>query len=411
MEDLRTKARFLLAVRSKDMFAEAVKCCELLVRLPYATANDRFALAQLYLRTGNKAAYEEQMHAIIDPQHPQPVFLMSYINTLLDRREFEDADGKLQILEKAAPGSFEAMQFRAEYFFRRGQYQQAADKIEAYISGLDPQSPDRGRQIHRAARLMEDYAARLTAEHKPDTAGFLAKASDRFLMLRNLALDGNMAYAAFSARQGRIGEALSLLENTWDQSKPDLVQQPAVCIIVSPATTAEQLARLEKLLVGAQKANYSAVLLTTLSSLYEHRRQYDKAIESYRQILAKEPRNYFAMNNLAVDLVRSGGDLNEALDLVNRALGICGPQAAVLDSRAMVLIARQECDKALVDLNTAVSNEGTADQYFHLAWALSLVDRKSEAADALKTAEAKGLDPKSLSSYEKPVYDRLKESL
>lgn len=412
MEDLRLKARFLLAVPRKESLAEAVKCCELIVRLPYATANDHFVLAQLYLRTGNKAAYEDQMHAIIDPQHPQPLYLMSYINALLDRNELEDADGKLQILEKAAPGSFEAMQFRAEYFFRREQYREAAKRIEEYINtGLDPQSPDRGRQIHRAARLMEEYAARLEAAHKPDSAGFLAKATDVFQTLRNLALDGNMVYAAFCARQGRIDEALSLLEKTWDRSKPETVEQPAQCIIGNPAATTGQLARLEKLLADAHKANYSADLLSVLSALNERRQQYDKAIANYREILAKNPQDFRAMNNLAVDLVHSGGDLNEALELVNRALKIRGPQAAVLDSRAMVLIARQEYDKALVDLNTAVGDEGAADQYFHLAWALSLLDRKSEAADALKMAESKGLDPKTLGPYEKPVYDRLRESL
>ena len=403
-----------MAVPRKEKITEAIDCYSKLVnKTPwsyYATPDDHFALA-VYLRTGNKAAYEEQMHAIIDPQHPQPAYLMSYINTLLDRKEFEDADGKLQILEKAAPGSFEAMRFRAEYFFRREQYQQAADKIDAYIFALDPQSPDRGQQIHRAARLLEDYAARLKAEYKPDNAGFLAKATERFSTLRSLARDGNMAYAAFCARQGRIDEALTVLQNTWDQSKPELVQQPAQAIISSPATTPEQLARLEKLLADSQKNKYSAALLIALSSLNEHRQQYDKAIANYREILAKDPRDYRAMNNLAVDLVRSGGDLNEALDLVNRAIGICGPQAAVLDSRAMVLIARQENDKALVDLDTAVSNEGTPELYFHQAWALSNLDRKPEAADALKTAVSKGLDAKALSSYEKPVYDRLKDLL
>ncbi len=45
MEDLRLKARFLVADPGKDKLGEAVKCYELLVRLPYATADDHYALA------------------------------------------------------------------------------------------------------------------------------------------------------------------------------------------------------------------------------------------------------------------------------------------------------------------------------------------------------------------------------
>ncbi len=77
----------------------------------------------------------------------------------------------------------------------------------------------------------------------------------------------------------------------------------------------------------------------------------------------------------------------------------------------MVYIARQEYDKALDDVNAAIRDEGSSEQYFHQAWVLSLMDRKGDAKEALKTAESKGLDPKGLSSYEKPVYERLKESL
>jgi tetratricopeptide (TPR) repeat protein len=117
------------------------------------------------------------------------------------------------------------------------------------------------------------------------------------------------------------------------------------------------------------------------------------------------------LNNIAVDLVQGDGNLDEALLMVNKALGIAGPMAAVKDSRAMVYISRREYDKALDDLNAAIKDEGSAEQYFHRAWALSLLDRKDEASADIKTAQSMGLDPKLLNQKEIRVYDRLKDTL
>ena len=77
----------------------------------------------------------------------------------------------------------------------------------------------------------------------------------------------------------------------------------------------------------------------------------------------------------------------------------------------MIYIARRDYDKALEDCQGGDPDEGNSEQYFHLAWVLNQLDRKSEAGEALKTAESKGLNAKDLSPYEKPYYERLKESL
>ena len=81
--------------------------------------------------------------------------------------------------------------------------------------------------------------------------------------------------------------------------------------------------------------------------------------------------------------------------------------AEVLDSRAIVYIARQEPEKALEDMALAIRDDGTAEQYFHQAWAYSLAGKKSEAAAAFAVARNKRLDSKKLDPREVSVYDRL----
>jgi tetratricopeptide (TPR) repeat protein len=410
-EDNRLKARYLARDPRKEKLNEALECMKDVVGSRDVRNEDRCVLAQLYLRTGNKPAYEEQMHALIGGDHPEPMYLRSYIGTLLDRKEFEDADRWLQVLEKAAPDASETMCVRAEYFFRKSQYTDLANLVQNYVFRLDPQSPDRGRQVHLAAQMLDDFARRLKSEGKPEAAALVDKAEKLFRSLRNMAADGDIAYAQFCARQGRIGDAMTVFEQSWDRNRPELMRALATDIIASPETTAAQFAELEKLLLAAEKAKHSTIHLIVLSSLYERQRQYDKAIDQYREILATEPRNYLALNNLAVALVRGGGDTKEALADVNKAIDVKGPMAAIRDSRAVVYVARREYDKALDDINAAIRDEGSAEQYFHQACVFYQLDRKPEAAEALKTAESKGLDPKSLSSYEKPFYDRLKENL
>ena len=151
--------------------------------------------------------------------------------------------------------------------------------------------------------------------------------------------------------------------------------------------------------------------LLVLAGLHDRQGQYDKAIADYREVLAKDPRNYAALNNLGLSLARAGQNLDEALKLVNEALAIRGPLAEVLDSRAIVHIARQEYEKALEDLAAAIKDDGAAEQHFHQAWAYSLAGKKTEAMTAFAEAMKKGLDPKDLDPREVAVYDRMKDGL
>ena len=149
-----------------------------------------------------------------------------------------------------------------------------------------------------------------------------------------------------------------------------------------------------------------------LAELHAQQGQYDKAIADYRGILAKEPRNYLIMNNLAVSLARTGQNLDQALSLTNAALKISGPLADVLDSRGIVYIARQEYDKALEDLTAAAQDDkGSGEKFFHQAWAYSLAHKNAEASAAFATAVKNGLDAKDLDPREVPVFRRLKDEL
>ena len=67
-----------------------------------------------------------------------------------------------------------------------------------------------------------------------------------------------------------------------------------------------------------------------------------------------------AMNNLAVLLALQGVKLDEALKLVNQAIEIAGPVAAMLDSRASVYTALGQPKEALKDIARSDGRRGVA---------------------------------------------------
>jgi hypothetical protein len=115
------------------------------------------------------------------------------------------------------------------------------------------------------------------------------------------------------------------------------------------------------------------------------------------------------MNNLTVLLTVSRKNLQEAAELIAKAIAITGPLGQMLDTRACVYIALKQPDKALVDLKDSLADSKTADKLFHQAQALELVGQDNAAAVAMQEALQMGLSEKSLLKPEIPTFQRLKE--
>ena len=419
IEDKRAKVFFLLVDPRREKLGEAVQTMEDVVRGSDATPDDRLTLARLYLRKGDWSDYCNEMHTVLGTQKgaAQPGILVFYVSTLLERKEFEDAENWLKALEKSAPDLFETVQLRAEYQFLHHEYKAAAALVMDFALNPKPhaQPQDHGQQVFLAAQAMEKFGERLQAEGKQVEANeFEEQAGRLFYSLRSRKVleTGEIFFAAYLARQERIRECLEVLEQCWDKHAAEELQVAAIALIHSKTADAAQLRQLEKIVTqAADKANRPVSLLLVLAELHARQGQFDKTIADYREILAKEPRSYLVMNNLGINLARTNQNLDESLKLIDDALAICGPLSSVLDSRAVVHIARQEFDKAIDDATAAVKGEGTAQQYFHQAWAYSLAGKKAEATAAFAQAIKKGIDPQKLDPREVPDYDRLKIEL
>ena len=98
-------------------------------------------------------------------------------------------------------------------------------------------------------------------------------------------------------------------------------------------------------------------------------------------MLEKDPKYYAALNNLAELLGLQKIKLDEALQDVNQAIELRGPEGAIIDTRASVYLAMGRTDDAIRDLEKALKDREEPARLFHLAQAYR-ADKQDERAKA-----------------------------
>ena len=111
-------------------------------------------------------------------------------------------------------------------------------------------------------------------------------------------------------------------------------------------------------------------------------RRYPESETLYRRVLQRDPRNLVALNNLAWQLALREGSAADALSLAEQALDVGGPQAALLDTRALALLANQKTAAALSDLDDAARS---MNWYFNDTYELWQMDGQAMVEDGTLT--------------------------
>jgi len=138
-----------------------------------------------------------------------------------------------------------------------------------------------------------------------------------------------------------------------------------------------------------QMPNDPTVLLT-LGSLYERGGRLPEAQALYRETLKLDPDNAAAMNNLAYNLVESGGDLEEALVFAKRASQRAPNQPQYSDTMAWIYLKKKMTSAALqVFENLARKHPDVSTYRYHLGAALMEKGEHSRAKSELTAALSK----------------------
>jgi tetratricopeptide (TPR) repeat protein len=220
--------------------------------------------------------------------------------------------------------------------------------------------------------------------------------------------------AQFLARQGRVGEAMTILQKAWLSGRKDQVALAALKVYEAPSAPASEKAQVKSWLEQAiQQGTEVDRLEPKLGTILYMEGRFDEAETIYRNVLNRRPDDAESLNDLAWELaMRDASKSEEALKLINRAIDLHGDLPALINTRGVVLIQSKRFELASTDFRVAKAGDPANPNYaFHLAWALQGGGKTEEAREELRAAERLGLDGKISDPFSRRALGRLRQTL
>jgi tetratricopeptide (TPR) repeat protein len=375
-EDERARA-IVLALRPGDRSA-SIQSLEESFKGIKPTAHEEFLLAKLYDADGNWTKAKEHLLALISRKVGNtPEVLAFFVQALL--RENLPAEAKLCLteLENREPKSERTVGLRARLLVAEGNGDEAARFLSDFANSDYARSKD--------AAVFRRTAALLTEVGRPGDAE--AQLRRYVAESEGTRPESQLTMAYFLARRERLGEALEICHRAAGRCNPELVAEVAVnAMRLAPSTAAERDRMRIWLDEELKKKPDSDALLTARADLFDLCGDYAASQRTYRELLARNPENVVALNNLAWLLAVQENKGDEALTLIEHALRLKGPVAPLLDTQARVYLTLGQSEKSVSKLEEAIRQAPTATRYFHLSQALNKVGRNEAARDAWRKA-------------------------
>lgn len=223
------------------------------------------------------------------------------------------------------------------------------------------------RKLDEAESVLREAMGRFSKE--PDAAEELG----RFLL----------------SHRRKTNEGILLLERAAAQA-PDKADTH-----VTLAWGYEKLKKYDKALEELKKAKElipeNEHVIYTLATVYQDMGKYEEAEKELREVLKKDPADAQANNGLGYFYAETSRNLDEAAELVKKALQVEPENGAYLDSLGWVYYKQGKYEEALKLLEDAFNREKDGVIAEHVGDVLYRLNRKEEAAKYWKQAQE--LDP------------------
>jgi len=143
----------------------------------------------------------------------------------------------------------------------------------------------------------------------------------------------------------------------------------------------------ENLKKATQMAPDDATYVGALAAVYDASGKSKEALASYNQALKLDPQNAYMMNNAAYLMARSGGDLDEALRLVQMARRQLPDVDEVLDTLGWIYLKKELVESACQVYQDLIEKVRTNPTFrYHYALALAQKGDKAAALEQLDQA-------------------------
>jgi tetratricopeptide (TPR) repeat protein len=387
------------------------------VTQPYpGVAEAHFAVAQAALAAGDRPLAQESVRRAqeLRPEWEMPVLLEAQIVSaeapakvvpLLERylsrhpnakdvrlhlarayvgdKRFSDASAEFRRLLRDFPNSVEVVYPVAILALQQNDLDTAETQLKHL---LELEFGDRNLVNYYLGQVME---ARKNDAAAIDYYGQVGL-SEPFLNARN-------RQAMLLARAGKLDEARQVLQQTATMHPTERVAlgQSEAQLLRDAKRYAEALEVLERLL----KSNPGNAELLYDSALVADRLDKVALVEErLRQVIALQPENAHAYNALGYTFAERNMRLDEARELVARALALLPDDAFIIDSMGWVLYRQGDLAGALIQLQKAYGLRQDPEIAAHMGEVLWGLGRQDEARRVLREAARKDPDNEALAA-------------
>jgi tetratricopeptide (TPR) repeat protein len=316
--------------------------------------------------------------------------LTYFARSLLRHDDAESAQGWLKELEKRQPSAYGTLEIKARVLASQGQGKQAAALLQAYARNHED-------RLAAVAQLLEQVGQTAAAKEMYEQYVAKAKLPESVLLL-----------AQFLGRQGELTKALDLCEQAAAKCASDKVAAVSLNLLYQGVVKDEDCRRVARWLESEiRKDPQKASLLNFQAALYNLQGNLPEAEAAHRQVLKLNERDATALNNLAWLLAFQPAKAEEALDLVQRAITIAGPQNVLVDTRSVIHLMTGHADLAVKDLEGVLAEAPSGTGFFHLAQAHHKGKNRLAATAAMQQASRHGLKESELHPLERAAYRQL----
>jgi tetratricopeptide (TPR) repeat protein len=347
---------------------------------------DLFNLSQLYRSAGKRGESRACLQKLLNADPNNIYFLVAALEEHIEDQNF------------VAVARFECL---------------AGHPFEALsIAQQDAQSanPSAGDHLTRSARMAEllDELSRIPTVRGTAAGHAMADvAAERFAGLIPTRPEAIVGLAGVLAADDRATEAFEKLERLGAYIPSRLRAAAGLAAVRTGHVNDRQAATVRNWIDEclAEEPD-SSVLILNKAEFLALRQDLPQAVALYEQLLARDPKNVVALNNLAWLLAADPRTAERAQELVARATREVGLSGDLLDTRARVRITLKLFTEAERDLGDAIRLEPTPLRWFHLAVSrLGQSPPKAEdAAKAFQEAKRRGLEPKSIHPADLPMF-------
>ena len=317
----------------------------------------------------------------------------TYLRIAQIYRELHQLDKAEENLVKArqfAPGSLEVMYNEAMIYESQGRFEDAIRVLSDAVTGVKAQSkvlPSRRRSLailyQQLGMLYRDTQNYQAAIYTFQELGHLGEEEDRrarLLVMDTYRQGRDLAKALQTGREALakypddpsirsslamlMGEAqqpddaIKLLQANLKGNASDRETYLSYAQIYERSKRykeAEESARKAESLATQPAENELAWLI--LGAIFERQKQYDKAEEEFKKVIDVNPKNSMVLNYYGYMLADRGVRLDEARDLIQRALEQEPYNGAYLDSLGWAYYKENKLDQAELTLRKAIERE------------------------------------------------------